>query len=170
MPKVLRARPATNSDDEAKARRLSRCGHSGSTNPGRSTVTCSQAEAVREQLRRVFAPYISLCAGPALSRGQRLVVDWDFTAKQITTEAKPEPFAAYGHMEDGLGKGYQWAEVVLRGSGPDGQDRAVSLSRGAPADDGKLRVGDAGGRGRRRSGLSPEDSAFLAWSTATPCT
>ena len=87
----------------------------------------SQAEAVREQLRRVFAPYISLCAGPAISRGERLVVDWDFTPKQITTEAKSEPFAAYGHMEDGLGKGYQWAEAVLRGSGPDGEDRAVSL-------------------------------------------
>jgi hypothetical protein len=87
----------------------------------------SQAEAVREQLRRVFAPYISLCAGPTLARGQRLVVDWDFTAKQITTEAQSEPFATYGHMEDGLGRGYQWAEAVLRGSGPDGRDRAVSL-------------------------------------------
>ena len=89
----------------------------------------AQAEALRERLDRVFAPYIDQCAGRALTLGreQRLVVDWDLTPKQLTTEAKSEPFAAYGHMEDGLGKGYQWAETVLRGCGPEGRPRAVSL-------------------------------------------
>ncbi len=87
----------------------------------------AQAEAVRQQLRQVFAPYIALRAGPSLTRGQRLVVDWDLMAKQITTEARSDPFAAYGHMEDDVGKGYQWAEAVLRGTGPDGRERPASL-------------------------------------------
>lgn len=86
-----------------------------------------QAEAVRQQLRQVFAPYIALCAGPSLTRGQRLVVDWDLMAKQVTTEARSDPFAAYGHMEDDVGKGYQWAEAILRGSSPDGRERPASL-------------------------------------------
>src|SRR5262249_51610572 len=47
--------------------------------------------------------------------------------KEITTAASSEPFAAYGRMAEGMGKGYQWAEAVLRGSGPDGRPRAVSL-------------------------------------------
>jgi hypothetical protein len=85
------------------------------------------AEALRRQLQPVFAPYIALCQGPILARGEHLVVDWDLTAKRITTEAKSDPFAAFGHMEEGLGKGYQWAAAVLRGVGPDGQPRPVSL-------------------------------------------
>ena len=87
----------------------------------------AQAQAVRERLGQVFAPYIALCVGPTLARGQRLVVDWDLTPKQITTEAKSDPFAAYGHMEERLGKGYQWAEAVLRGTGPDGKARPAAL-------------------------------------------
>lgn len=87
----------------------------------------SQAQAVREHLHRVFAPYIAQCVSRTFSRDQRLVVDWDLTPKQITTEAHSDPFAAYGHMEDGVGKGYQWAEAVLRGMGPNGCVRAVSL-------------------------------------------
>lgn len=87
----------------------------------------AQAQAVRERLGQVLAPYIAQCAGPALTRGQRLVVDWDLTPKQITTEANSEPFAAYGHMEDDIGKGYQWAEAVLRGTGLDGKERAAAL-------------------------------------------
>lgn len=90
-------------------------------------VDWSQAQALRERLDRVFAPYIVQCAGRTLSRDQRLVVDWDLTPKEITTEANSDPFAAYGHMENGVGKGYQWAEAVLRGIGPDGHPRAVSL-------------------------------------------
>ena len=90
-------------------------------------VNWAQAQTIRERLGQVFAPYIAQCVGPALARGQRLVVDWDLTPKQITTEANSEPFAAYGHMEDGLGKGYQWAEAVLRGLGPDGKGRPVAL-------------------------------------------
>ncbi len=56
-----------------------------------------------------------------------MVVDWDLTAKEITTDAASEPFAAYGHMEAGLGKGYQWAEATLRGVVPDGGARPVCL-------------------------------------------
>ena len=87
----------------------------------------AQAQAVRERLAQVFQPYLVQCAGPALSRGERLTVDWDLTAKQITTDAKSEPFAAYGHMETDVGKGYQWAEATLRGTAPDGQPRTASL-------------------------------------------
>lgn len=87
----------------------------------------TQAEAVREQLRQVFAPYIALCTPAIVASGGRLVVDWDLTAKHITTEAQSDPFAAYGHMEEAMGRGYQWAETVLRGRGPDGQPRAVAL-------------------------------------------
>ena len=96
----------------------------------------SHAEAVREQLRLVFAPYVALCQGAAQAQGQRLVVDWDLTPKAITTDARSEPFAAYGHIEEGLGKGYQWAEAVLRGTGPDGEPRAAALG-------GFLRPGNA---------------------------
>jgi hypothetical protein len=94
------------------------------------------AEAVREQLRGVFAPYVALCRGRAANSGERLVVDWDLTAKEITTDATSEPFAAYGHMDSGLGKGYQWAETTLRGFGPEGEGRPVSLG-------GFLRPGNA---------------------------
>lgn len=87
----------------------------------------SHTEAVRARLDHVFAPYVARCAGPTLRRGQRLVVDWDLTPKSITTEAKSDPFAAYGHMEEGMGKGYQWAEAVLRGTSPEGQERPVAL-------------------------------------------
>src|SRR5439155_9130154 len=59
--------------------------------------------------------------------GARLAVDWDLTAKATTTEAASEPFAAYGHMESGMGRGYQWAEATLRGVGPDGEPRPASL-------------------------------------------
>lgn len=86
-----------------------------------------QAEALREQLRQVFAPYVALCAGPLQARGERLQVDWDLTAKQITTDAETDPFAAYGHMESDLGRGYQWAETSLRGVGPDHKPRPVML-------------------------------------------
>lgn len=90
-------------------------------------VDWPQAQAVRESLDRVFAPYVAACASRALHGDPRLVVDWDLTPKQITTEAQSDRFAAYGHMEDGLGKGYQWAEAVLRSRGPEGLPRAVSL-------------------------------------------
>lgn len=89
----------------------------------------SQTEAIREQLREVFAPYVALSVGPLLARHERLQVDWDLTAKPITTDAKSDPFAAYGHMESEgeLGKGYQWAETVVRGVGPDSQPRPVAI-------------------------------------------
>jgi hypothetical protein len=86
----------------------------------------AQAQALREQLGQVFAPYIVKCVGPSLARQERLVVDWDLTPKQITTEAHSDPFAAYGHMGDEIGKGYQWAEAVLRGRGATGP-RPVAL-------------------------------------------
>lgn len=85
------------------------------------------AEAVRTQLRQVLAPYVAGCQARAQTHGERLVVDWDLMAKAITTDATSDPFAAYGHMEAGLGKGYQWAEATLRGMGPDGEPRAVAL-------------------------------------------
>ena len=94
------------------------------------------AEALRGQLRLVFAPYVALCRGRAQKLGERLVVDWDLTAKEITTDATSEPFAAYGHMESGLGRGYQWAEATLRGKDPEGEGRPVSLG-------GFLRPGNA---------------------------
>lgn len=94
------------------------------------------AEAVRERLRVAFDPYVALCRGRAQNQGERLVVDWDLTAKEITTDATSEPFATYGHMEAGLGKGYQWVEATLRGKGPEGEDRPVSLG-------GFLRPGNA---------------------------
>jgi len=50
---------------------------------------------------RVFAPYVALCRGRAQNLGERLVVDWDLTAKEITTDATSEPYATYGHMGRG---------------------------------------------------------------------
>lgn len=94
------------------------------------------AEGVRGQLRAVFAPYVAMCRGRAEGLGERLVVDWDLSAKEITTDATSEPFAAYGHMGSGLGKGYQWAEATLRGKGPEGEERPVCLG-------GFLRPGNA---------------------------
>jgi|GEM_PF-2853273 len=94
------------------------------------------AEALRCQLRGVFDPYVALCRGRACNQGERLVVDWDLTAKGITTDATSEPYAAYGHMESGLGKGYQWAETTLRGRSPEGEARPVCLG-------GFLRPGNA---------------------------
>lgn len=85
------------------------------------------AAAVRRALAGVFAPYVTACAGRAQARGGRLAVEWDLTPKPVTTDATSEPFAAYGHMAEGMGKGYQWAEAVLRGVGPDGAPRPVSL-------------------------------------------
>jgi hypothetical protein len=90
-------------------------------------VDWDTAEAVRDGLGAVFAPYVAACAGRARAGGGRLVVDWDLTAKAITTDAASEPFAAYGHMGAGMGKGYQWAEATLRGVGPDGRPRPASL-------------------------------------------
>jgi hypothetical protein len=98
-------------------------------------VDWATAEAVRGHLRRVVAPYVLGCRDRAQARDGHVVVDWDLTAKAITTDATSDPFAAYGHMEDGLGKGYQWAEAILRGIGPDGQPRPVALG-------GFLRPGD----------------------------
>jgi hypothetical protein len=90
-------------------------------------VDWEAAEAVRGALGAVFAPYIAQCRGRARAGGARLVVDWDLTAKAITTEAASEPYAAYGHMGSGMGKGYQWAEATLRGVAPDGEPRPASL-------------------------------------------
>lgn len=94
------------------------------------------AEAVRGQLRLVFAPYVALCRGRAQNHGERLVVDWDLSSKEITTDAVSEPFAAYGHMSEGMGRGYQWAEAILRGVSPEGGARPASLG-------GFLRPGNA---------------------------
>src|SRR3989304_6459743 len=96
----------------------------------------SHAEALREQLRLVFAPYLALCQGATQAQGRRLVGDWDLTPKAIPPDAPSQPFAAYGHMEEGLGKGYHWAEAVLRGAGPDAEPRAAALG-------GFLRPGNA---------------------------